>query len=406
VSWPLVELGSVLKVVGGYAFKSKEFVEDGFPIIRISNIDGINVNLEKAAKVPEEIIKGKERFRVNSGDILIAMSGATTGKLGVVPERVSQVYLNQRVGKFDFDSIKLHNKFLYYFLLSDVCQTQINALAAGAAQPNISGGQIESIMIPLPPLTVQKKIAAALEKADTLRGQCQQMEQEFNTLAQSVFLDMFGDPVANPNSWNTSSLEQVCHDIYRYPTFYGFDYIEQGVPVVKIGNITKDGYVGNDLSKYDFMPSEKCNEYPRTILKMFDIVMAVRGDGSTGKRIGLVDSDNIIGSNISPNLIMFRANNELVHPVFLYYFLTSKGGQAKIDKYITKTAKKSITGKDIKKIEMYVPPLKLQLDFVRIHMKYRKQLLLNRNTTNFSSSLFNCLMQCAFKGELKLKDVA
>ncbi len=405
MNWPTVDLQDVTELITCGVAKRPEYVKNGIPFLSAKNVKKGKILFSGYNSVSQEthdaLTKHNKPLR---GDILYTRVGSVGEAAVIETDDEFSVFVSLTLIKVKHD--KLNNHYLKFLLNSEKFKQMASDNLTGIGVGNLNVSVVRKFQIPLPPLSVQKQIVAVLEKADTLRGQCQQMEQELNTLAQSVFLAMFGDPVTNPNSWITSSLEQVCHDIYRYPTFYGFDYVEKGVPVVKIGNITKDGYVGNDLRKYDFMPSEKCNEYPRTILKMFDIVMAVRGDGSTGKRIGLVDSDNIIGSNISPNLIMFRANNELVHPVFLYYFLTSKGGQAKIDKYITKTAKKSITGKDIKKIEMYVPPLKLQLDFVRIHMNYRKQLLLNRNTINFSSSLFNSLMQRAFKGELELKDVA
>jgi type I restriction enzyme S subunit len=398
VSWPLVELGGVLKVVGGYAFKSKEFVEDGFPIIRISNIDGINVNLEKAAKVPEEIIKGKERFRVNSGDILIAMSGATTGKLGVVPERVSQVYLNQRVGKFDFDSIKLHNKFLYYFLLSDVCQTQINALAAGAAQPNISGGQIESIMIPLPPLTVQKQIAAALEKADTLRGQCQQMEQELNTLAQSVFLDMFGDPVTNPKGWGLHLFKYVCESQLGKMLS---EKSKQGVNPKKYlrnANVRWRKIELHDLLEMDF--NEK--EMKKFTLNKGDLLICEGGDvGRCAIWEGELDD-----CYYQKALHRVRVNKKLITPEYMqeYFFWMSKlGGLASSVSEVTFS---HLTAAKLSVLKVPTPPIDLQIKYSQKMKVMSEQLNQISSSFIYYDELFKSLIQRAFKGELKLKDVA
>lgn len=297
------------------------------------------------------------------------------------------------------DAEKVDAKFIYFYLSGNIYLLEEGFKGAGLK--HISKAYLENILIPLPPLETQKKIAAVLEKADQLRKDCLLMEQELNSLAQSVFIDMFGDPVTNPKGWDVKTLNDVCSDIYRYPTFYGFDYVDKGIPVVKIGNITADGYVGGDLSKYDFMPESISAEYPRTILKLGDIVMAVRGDGSTGKRIGLVESESVVNGNISPNLIMYRSNLNEVDPIFLYYFLTSNGGQRKIEKHITKTAKKTITGKDIKRIEIYCPPMKMQERFKAVYQEARS-LQKSSSTTLDYNELFNTLMQKAFKGELNL----
>eukprot|EP00493_Phyllostaurus_siculus_P022449 UN22781 len=87
----------------------------------------------------------------------------------------------------------------------------IERQSGGVAQKNINLSILKGLKIPLPPLAVQKQIAAVLEKADTLRGQCQQMEQELNTLAQSVFLELFGDPV---KTLKVGSLKQF-HKLYE-----------------------------------------------------------------------------------------------------------------------------------------------------------------------------------------------
>jgi len=156
------------------------------------------------------------------------------------------------------------------------------------------------------------------------------------------------------------SLGQTCDEIYRYPTFYGFNYVEEGVPVVRIGDILLDGEVNPNLENYVRIPPEINKRFPRTIIELGDILMAVRGDGSTGKRIGMVKSKNLVGSNISPNLLRFKAKEKYISSSYLFTFMTSIGGQELIDRYITRTAKKTITSADIQTIKIPVPPLSLQ----------------------------------------------
>lgn len=163
--WPTSSLGKLVQVVGGYAFRSEDFSEVGIPIVRISNLDGSSVNLSSAARIPEERIGKGKFFTVGSGDILIAMSGATTGKIGVVPNDAPIPLLqNQRVGKFKvLEPSALTRQYLLAYLQGSKFQQFLWGLAAGAAQPNVSGSQLESAIIALPPIAVQREFAANIE---------------------------------------------------------------------------------------------------------------------------------------------------------------------------------------------------------------------------------------------------
>jgi type I restriction enzyme S subunit len=157
-NFPMAPLHELIKVQGGYAFKSDVFQEEGSPVIRISNIDGVNVDFQKAVRIaPENVGKGRA-FTVSEGELLIAMSGATTGKTGIVPNFSGSAYLNQRVGKY----IILDNKnisicFLTNLVRSEYYQKRILDQAWGAAQPNVSSNQLVSFAIPLPPIFIQNR---------------------------------------------------------------------------------------------------------------------------------------------------------------------------------------------------------------------------------------------------------
>ena len=110
------------------------------------------------------------------------------------------------------DKRRLDKRYLAYYLRSEEFVNWVSAQTAGAKMPRVSMKTFWQHKIPLPPLSIQKQIAALLEKADTLRSQCKQMEQELNQLAQSVFLEMFGDPVSNPKGLRLSSMTD-CFDI-------------------------------------------------------------------------------------------------------------------------------------------------------------------------------------------------
>ena len=160
--WVSTKLGCYLCLKNGFAFKSKTYCEKGnatVPIIRISDIDGKTASDQKASHVPDH--ERADGFEVNTGDLLIAMSGATTGKVGVYHGNVP-AYQNQRVGNLKLLSEKSGSSVFRNYLISSLT-TEILKAAYGGAQPNISGKAIEELSIELPPLAEQREIARRLD---------------------------------------------------------------------------------------------------------------------------------------------------------------------------------------------------------------------------------------------------
>lgn len=167
--WVEKKLGEVCGLQNGFAFKSSTFKPSGTPILRISNIqDG---RIEAGSRLvffdPKDYRENLDRYRIVEDDLLIAMSGATTGKLGFNTED-TVYYLNQRVGKFE-PSGKLNKRFLYHFLSTKVEENL--RISAGAAQPNLSTEQIKGFVLPFPRIAEQKAITTRLDalSAETRR---------------------------------------------------------------------------------------------------------------------------------------------------------------------------------------------------------------------------------------------
>ena len=163
-SWEVNELGDYVKCQGGNAFPSSEFGKIGIPVVRISNIKNGLVDLSKCVHFSES--EQFERFIVFEGEILLAMSGATTGKIGVYKAK-SPAYLNQRVGRFRIEDKKnVDSAFLNHLVQSEIFADATLRDAIGGAQPNISSSQVESVIYAFPTLSEQKVIASILNSVD------------------------------------------------------------------------------------------------------------------------------------------------------------------------------------------------------------------------------------------------
>ena len=159
-------LGELFSVQGGFAFKSEFFGGSGNTVIRISDINNGIVSTQNAVSYPLSI-KIDERFIVQKGDLLIAMSGATTGKTGIYNEN-KKSYLNQRVGKFVCKSETYSLEYLSEILESSSFSKSLKNLLIAGAQPNISPSDIESIPIPIFNKDVSKHITGLLHKYSLL----------------------------------------------------------------------------------------------------------------------------------------------------------------------------------------------------------------------------------------------
>ena len=157
-NWVWCRLGEVCDFENGFAFSSDNYCSQGVPLIRISNIQNSKIDLKDVVFVDKIV---DEKFIVEKGDLLIAMSGATTGKMGNYTFE-EKAYLNQRVGniRIKAESI-LYPKYRDFFMLTK--SNDVLKMAYGGAQPNISGKMIESLLLPLPPLEEQHRIVEKIE---------------------------------------------------------------------------------------------------------------------------------------------------------------------------------------------------------------------------------------------------
>lgn len=188
--WQKIKLGDVAKLKNGFAFKSKDYSDEGVPVIRISDINDNLVTTKGAKRVPMK--EEYNDYQIEEDSILIAMSGATTGKFGIFQSN-EKALQNQRVGKFEYDENKISNQFLYY-LLYDL-KRKILKEAYGGAQPNISSKKIEAMEVKIPPLPIQNRIVEKIEElfSDLDHGveNLKKAQQQLKIYRQAVLKDAF-----------------------------------------------------------------------------------------------------------------------------------------------------------------------------------------------------------------------
>jgi len=326
--------------------------------------------------------------KASNKDLIIAWDGANAGTVGYGLSGL----IGSTLARLSFDTNKIEPAYIGRFVQSKFRSIRDNC--TGATIPHVSKQYLHSLEIPLPPLETQKQIALVLETVDQLRKDCQQVEQELNALAQSVFLEMFGDPVINPKKWQMTTVEDVV-SIIRDGPHVSPNYSETGYPILSTRNIRPSQLILNDVK---FVSEETYNALTSRFKPQKGDVLLTKG-GTTGYAKH-VDFDWPFA--IWVHLACLRPNDKIL-PEFLESVLNTPNCYKQSQMHTRGIANKDLGLTRIIKINFALPPLALQKKFITIKNEIDTQLNLLKDKSKYHDDLFNALLQKAFKGELELK---
>lgn len=231
--WVKAKVGDYLYLKNGFAFKSNAYVdktESTYPVIRISDIDGMYASDKDAVHVSTPMAG----FEVSEGDLLIAMSGATTGKVGVY-KGISPAFQNQRVGNLKLHSDKLGCRAYRNYLITAL-SGDILKVAYGGAQPNISGKAIEDMDIQLPSLAEQKIIADKLDtllaQVESIKARLERIPEILKQFRQSVLAAAVSGKLTE--EWRRINTNHVRQDIYSIDKYWENEYKKNNKKYKKI----------------------------------------------------------------------------------------------------------------------------------------------------------------------------
>lgn len=397
----MVSLDSVLTFHRGITFKPDDKVDvgadDSVVCLRTKNIQD-DLDERDLIAVPSSFVKRDELY-VKKGDILIssANSWGLVGKcVRITKTRYTSTIggfislLRPKAGLIDPD-------YLFRFLSMDKTQDIIRHLGKQTTNiSNLDRVRFLQIQIPLPSLEIQKKISAVLEKADQLRKDCLQMEQELNSLAQSVFIDMFGDPVTNPKGWKLASLSSlgVVNGGLQVTSKRSGNPIS--VPYLRVANVYRD-FLKLDEVKNILVTSR---ELERAMLEKGDILF-VEGHGNANELGRAAVWNNEIKQCVHQNhLIRFRPGAE-IRPQYVSSFVNSEAGKRQLlSMSKTTSGLNTLSASNISSLKVLVPPLQLQDKYLGVVAEILKQKNNNSLLASEFDAQFNVLMQKAFSGEL------
>jgi type I restriction enzyme, S subunit len=340
-----------------------------------------------------EVSKGYTSFQ--SGDVLFA-------KITPCFEngKIAQAVLPRQYG---FGSTEFHvirprkdksdARYLHHFL------RQERVRVAGEKRMTGSGGQrrvptnfLSELEIPLPPLPEQRRIAAILDQAETLRTQRRTALALLDTLTQSIFLDMFGDPITNSKKWSTQPLQAGCEVINDCPHTTPV-WSEAGVICLRTSNLTVGGWCWDDTR---FVPEAIFHDRSkRGYLIPGDIVLSREG---TVGIAAIVQSDMELC--MGQRLVQVRPSAKFLNPEYLLRHLLYVLSPSKISQLMVGSTSQHLNVKELRALKIPLPPLPLQQTFATRIQAIEALKSTHRTALAQQDALFASLQHRAFSGEL------
>lgn len=194
-NYPVVRLGECVSLQGGYAFKSKDFVDNGIKLVQIGNVNKDYLDWKTVNRVPKDFVNVYKDFQLKENDLLIALTrpiikSIYSVKLAKVSKSDLPCLLNQRVGRFIILK-RLNPYFLEQLCKMDDFRYYVEQMSSNSLQPNISGKQVEEYKIILPPIELQNEFASFVQQVDKSKVAIQKSLDETQILFDSLMQKYF-----------------------------------------------------------------------------------------------------------------------------------------------------------------------------------------------------------------------
>ena len=372
--WEIKKLGEVCDIVGGSTPKTSEpsYWDGEHYWITPAELDGSKYISSTSRTITDEGVKSAHLQLLPSGTVLLS-SRAPIGKVAIT---TAPMYCNQGFKNL-VCSDKLYNEFAYWFLFHNT--DYLNSLGTGATFKEISKRVVEQIPIPIPPREEQERIVAELDCLSGVIEKKREQLKQLDALAQSIFYQMFGDPITNEKGWEVNIIGNLAE-------FYN--------GVAHEGSISEDGQYDVINSKFISTQGEirkHCDSQIFPLMKN-DIVM-VMSDVPNGKALAkcyLIETSDKY--TLNQRICAFR-NYNCFKPIFLYYYLNRHPYYLRFDDGNGQT---NLRRNDVLNCPVYIPPFALQQEFADKIEAIEKQKELIKQSIIQTEELFNSRMDYYF----------
>lgn len=326
--------------------------------IDISSIDNSVQEVNSITSFTMSNAPSRAQQKVEYGDIIVSTVRPNLKNVAFIKQHDSNL-----VASSGFCVLRttddIERNYLFRYITSDIFTQHLMKLTTGANYPAVRDLDVRDSTIPLPPKSTQLAIVSELDKINELIRLKKEQLKDFDNLAQSLFYEMFGDPVENEKGWEVKKLGEICTDItdgdHMPPPKSEF-----GIPFITISDIDKDTRCLNFENTFyvpeDYYNNLKENRKPQK----GDLLYTVTG--SYGIPV-IVKTDKKFC--FQRHIALLRPNKEILSTIFLCYWVLSDGVKFMADKVATGIAQKTVGLNSIRKFSCILPPLPLQRLFAQ-----------------------------------------
>ena len=380
--WEYKKLGEVASYINGFAFKPSQWSNTGTPIVRIQNLN----NPEASYNYYDGILP--EKVKIKKGDLLISWSAS----LGAYLWMGDEAYLNQHIFKVQFDKLDIDKMYLKYAVSSKL-DVMAN-LVHGATMKHIVKSDFDKTKIPYPPKSTQLSIVSELDKLNELIRIKKEQLKDYDTLAQSIFYEMFGDPVENEKGWEVKKLGKLCSKIGSGATPRGGNesYKDEGISLIRSLNVYNNEFRRKDLAYID---DEQAAALSNVTLLENDVLLNITG--ASVARCCIVPSD-LLPARVNQHVCIIRPLENVLVPIFLNKVLTNISYQAHLLALARSKAatREALPKSVVDSLLIPLPPLPLQHSFAQKIEQIEQQKAAIQKTITDLETLLAARMQYWF----------
>lgn len=347
--------------------------------IDISSIDNINQCLTGTTSFKMLDAPSRAQQKVEYGDILISTVRPNLRNIAIVNDDATNLVASSGFCVLRINDAALRS-YIFYYVVSNKFTAYLEKLTNGANYPAVKETDVRKALIPIPPKPTQLSIVSELDKLNELIRIKKEQLKDYDTLAQSIFYEMFGDPVENEKGWEVKTFGEI-GTLERGAGISKKDFVDDGLPCIHYGQLHTifGAYTRKTIT---FIPKDLLPKYK--IAYPGDLILAITSEdveGSCKSTAWLGDYDVVVGSDAA----IFHHNQ---NGIYLFYYTRTKAFYNEKAKYAKGFKVTHISTKEIASISICVPPLSIQNTFAnKIEQIERQKTIIQESITDLETLL-------------------
>ena len=383
--WEYKKLGDISSSLLIEKAKKRFSPNDVIRYIDISSIDNINQCLTRTTSFKMLDAPSRAQQKVEYGDILISTVRPNLRNIAIVNDDATNLVASSGFCVLRINDVDLR-RYIFYYVVSNKFTAYLEKLTNGANYPAVKETDVRKALISIPPKPTQLSIVSELDKLNELIQIKKEQLKDYDALAQSIFYEMFGDPVENEKGWEVKKLGELCSKIGSGATPRGGNesYKDEGISLIRSLNVYNNEFRRKDLAYID---DEQAAALSNVTILEDDVLLNITG--ASVARCCIVPSD-LLPARVNQHVCIIRPFDNVLVPIFLNKVLTNISYQIRLltlarSKGATREAlPKSVVGS----LLVPLPPLSLQQSFAhKIEQIERQKAEVQKTITDLETLL-------------------